>query len=102
MLSKCLNSHCSAAFRYLGQGKLFRVDFADVGKKQSRKSRGLATSVRSQSQPVEHFWLCENCAKTLTVELSDAGEIRLVSLDAPNLTVVTEPVVRLSRKARAS
>jgi len=103
MLSKCLNSRCSATFQYFGQGQLFRFDFADAGRKRPRKSKGVTdASIHSRAHPIEHFWLCENCAKTMTVELSDAGEVRLVSLDAPKPTAVTEPVVRLSRKAHAS
>lgn len=102
MLSKCLNSRCSATFRYLGQGKLFRIDFADVRRKRSRKSKGVAAPVRSPAHPVEHFWLCESCAKSFTVELSDAGEVRLVSLEEPKPAAVPGLVARMSRKAHAS
>ena len=83
MLSKCLNSRCFATFQYFGQGRLFRVDFADVGRKHAQAGKEMLTCIRSQACPIEHFWLCDECAATMTIELSDAGEVRLVPLEAP-------------------
>src|ERR1700676_2861093 len=71
MLSKCLNPRCSATFQYFGQGRLFRVDFADVGRKCALTGKEVVPSVRSKACPVEHFWLCEACATTLTIALTD-------------------------------
>ncbi len=78
MLSKCLNSRCSATFQYFGQGRLFRVDFVDAGRKRARAGGETAFAVRTKACPVEHFWLCQDCAATLTIELSDGGEVRLI------------------------
>lgn len=78
MLSKCLNSHCSATFHYLGQGRLFRVDFSEPGKKRAMAGKPVIVSKHSKTNPIEHFWLCESCATKMTVELSDSGEVRLV------------------------
>jgi hypothetical protein len=98
MLSKCFNSHCSATFQYLGQGRLFRIDFSEA----KRKSPGVAvsaklTSKRSKTYPIEHFWLCEKCAGVMALEIGNAGEVRLVSLDKP----VAGPT-RLAEKTRAA
>ncbi len=41
----------------------------------------LVASIRSKANPIEHFWLCKKCATKMTVELSDAGEVRLVPLE---------------------
>ena len=81
MVSKCLNSYCSATFRYMGQGRLFRVDFADLARQGLLAGKKIVTTIRSKAQPVEHFWLCEKCSTTMTIELSDAGEVRLVPLE---------------------
>lgn len=78
MVSKCLNSRCSATFRYLGKGKLYCVDFADLGRRNALAGRKTVTSIRSKAWPVEYFWLCESCAATMTIEFSDAGELQLV------------------------
>jgi hypothetical protein len=83
MLSKCLNSRCSARFQYLGQGRLFRIDFVEAVKKQARAGKEAALALRSKACPIEHFWLCQDCAATLTIELSDGGEVRLVPYEIP-------------------
>ncbi len=84
MLSKCLNPRCSATFQYFGQGRLFRVDFADVGRKCALSGKEVVPSVRSKARPVEHFWLCEDCATTLTIALTDGGEVHLISHEVAN------------------
>ena len=51
MLSKCANPDCPKTLRYLREGKVFRIESA--GKKTPRK--------------VEHFWLCGDCSRTMTL-----------------------------------
>lgn len=80
MLSKCLNSRCSATFQYFGQGRLFRVDFADAGRKRASSGKDTVAPIRSMACPIEHFWLCEACAATMTLELSEGGEVRLIPI----------------------
>ncbi len=80
MVSKCLNSHCSATFRYLGQGRLFRVDFTEMGRKRALAGKQIVPFHRS---PIEHFWLCKSCAATMTIEIGEAGEVRLVPFEIP-------------------
>ena len=65
MVTKCANSSCEAVFRYFRGGRLFLVEGG---------RRGQATpSLHSQAEPlqvsasVQHFWLCERCAKHMTV-----------------------------------
>jgi len=53
MLSKCANSACNASFRYLHEGKVFRLE------------REHSDDVHSHS--FEYFWLCVTCANLLTV-----------------------------------
>jgi hypothetical protein len=104
MLSKCLNSRCSATFQYLGRGRLFRIDFADVGRKCAHSGKQLVASIRSKACPIEHFWLCENCATTMTVALSDGGEVRLVPYEvaARKPAATASPQSQPACKATAS
>ncbi len=80
MLSKCLNSRCSATFQYFGQGRLFRVDFADAGRKRASSGKDTVAPIRSKACPIEHFWLCEACAATMTLALSEGGEVCLIPI----------------------
>lgn len=83
MVSKCLNSQCSAAFKYLSRGRLFRIDYSEAERKSVLAGKKVVVSISSRTNPIEHFWLCEKCATTMTVDLGDAGEVRLVPLEAP-------------------
>jgi hypothetical protein len=83
MLSKCLNPNCSAILHHMGQGRLYRVNFTEAGRRSAPTGKVVAASIRSKSCPIEHFWLCENCATSMTIALSDAGEIHLVPLESP-------------------
>ena len=127
MLAKCLNPQCTAKFRYLGEGRLFRIDFAEIkrrrtalpggpvlcaaehasepepvfnpstatagalGTPDSNPSTAAAGGLRTtdlpgateKERPSEHFWLCTDCASSLTIAVSDAGEVMLVKLPAP-------------------
>jgi len=64
MLHKCANQACANRFLRLTSGKLFRVEIenaeSSAGRNNgSRKSRAL--------RRVEHYWLCDDCATTLTL-----------------------------------
>ena len=66
MLSKCAHPACFAQFRYLRQGKVFKV-------------RMPAPGDQSGEHRVEYFWLCENCAQAFKVILKD-GAVMTVPL----------------------
>ncbi len=72
MLDKCSNPSCSASFRFLQDGKLFRLE---------RDPRGNnATTDSSRSRRVEYYWLCEPCASTMTLRLGDDDCVEAVAL----------------------
>ena len=109
MLSKCLNPHCSATFRYLRQGRLFRVDFNEISRRHGDHHK--PGPLHHHPFPVEHFWLCEDCAQSLSLQVNDAGEVRLVSLTtlkevaatlAPGFPVQSVRPERHTLKATAS
>ena len=55
MLSKCANPGCFANFRYLHEGRVFRLERGDP------RIETIGEQVRS----LEYFWLCERCSKSL-------------------------------------
>ena len=64
MLSKCANPECFEKFLYLGQGKLFHlIPTPDV----------LSCNEDAASQVQERFWLCDRCAKEMTVIWAGSG-----------------------------
>jgi hypothetical protein len=67
MLAKCANPLCSASFRSLAEGKLFRLE----------TDRALGSS---KSNRVEYFWLCHPCSSTLILRVSEDGTVGTVLL----------------------
>ncbi len=57
MLSKCVNPACSTSFRYLHEGKVFRLQ---------RNSLQVADA-GGHAHNFEYFWLCPVCSSFLTV-----------------------------------
>jgi len=64
MLSKCANPACSAAFRYLRQGRIFNLEL------KTPSWDGDA----ERNHKVEHFWLCDRCARVMEV-VWENGEV---------------------------
>jgi hypothetical protein len=54
LLSKCAHPTCFAQFRYLHEGRVFKV-------------RMPAFARHAGTHRIEHFWLCERCARSLTI-----------------------------------
>jgi hypothetical protein len=70
MLGKCTNPSCSASFRYLQEGILFRLEVDP------------ALRLPNPKQP-EYYWLCHSCAAAMTLRLSPEGKVIPVPLPAP-------------------
>jgi hypothetical protein len=86
MLSKCANPDCSAKFRYLHDGKVFRIDLDHhfAGPEEGHEAlfsqavqpahRGpqLLIASKPESRP-EYFWLCGDCSQHMTVGADHSG-----------------------------
>jgi hypothetical protein len=87
MVSKCANPICSAKFRYLHLGKLFRMAVsADLAGDPPVIA---GASPKKSSHHIEFFWLCEECAPEMTLVFKSG------------VGVTTQPLMR-SQVARAS
>jgi hypothetical protein len=72
MLSKCANPNCSAPFRYLHEGRLFRVA------RPARDDGNGNGSWKKVPQQLEYFWLCDSCAGRMTLACGENGKIKAV------------------------
>jgi len=70
MLGKCSNPSCSASFRYLDDGLLFRLETDPALKLCNPKT-------------LEYYWLCHSCAAAMTLRISKDGKVIPVELPAP-------------------
>jgi len=73
MLAKCANPSCSASFRYLQEGRLFRLE-ADP------KLTSTVNAYASSHTRVEYFWLCSRCSELMALRLGQDGTVVTVSL----------------------
>ena len=62
MLSKCANPQCTASFRYLHDGKLFRIELPAPS-----ESAPNGNGTKKPPHRTEFFWLCETCAAQMTL-----------------------------------
>lgn len=69
MVSHCANSSCHARFKYLRDGRLFQFP--------ARKSE---TKVLSNGSGFGLWWLCTECAKTMTLVADGNFGVKLIPL----------------------
>ena len=69
MLSKCANPACSAAFRYLHEGRIFSLA---VPAKRPRMDSPWETA---GSPRVERYWLCPRCSQQMTLRWSNGAVV---------------------------
>ncbi len=67
MVAKCSNQSCSASFRSLKEGRLFRLESDPA-------------FCSSESNRLEYFWLCDHCSSTMTLRLGEDGTVGTVLL----------------------
>jgi hypothetical protein len=65
MLHKCANPACAVRFRNLGRGKLFQIESEYLEASGLRPSAS-GRRVRALRR-VERYWLCDECASSLTL-----------------------------------
>src|SRR5690242_11414158 len=64
VVAKCANSTCGRAFRYLREGRLFRLEPDPA-----------FDSGAEFDHSIEYFWLCEACSDSMTLRLDAQGRI---------------------------
>lgn len=81
MLSKCANPGCSRPFRYLHQGRLFRLETEVNG---AASSFGSDPDLKKHRQ-LEFFWLCDECAARMTLGFEKGFGITVKPVASPKV-----------------
>lgn len=95
MLTKCVNPFCHQPFRHLSRGKLFVVDFP---------RRATEPGARPMAGR-EHFWLCEECAASMTVAIGremDYVRVKIINLPESGATKFDFRAVREMHESAAA
>ena len=94
MLSKCANPGCTATFRYLHDGKVYRLDVdvlaargdfdanRGVGAPLTAVSTLAPAPLKKPARALEYFWLCNRCSETMTLRV-DRGNVVLIETLRP-------------------
>jgi hypothetical protein len=85
MLSRCANSQCCKPFLKLREGKLFLVETERLAKPGESATPPFVRA-RQQRRYVEHYWLCDGCARMWTLVYDPE---RGISLEPLRRTVVS-------------
>ncbi|HUO61214.1 MAG TPA: hypothetical protein VMU24_11135 [Candidatus Acidoferrales bacterium] len=75
MLKKCANPQCTAMFTHLGRGRLFRVQ-----RNGPKLAESNLEAKKERPALLEYFWLCDQCAGTLTVAVDRKQIVRVIPL----------------------
>jgi hypothetical protein len=77
VLNTCANPACCESFRYLRDGKLFRLQ-AEV--------KGSSSEINNP----EYFWLCVRCAEIMSLRLAEDGQVIVVDASESGLAESAE------------
>lgn len=68
MVSKCANPSCSASFRFLHEGKVFRIETPPESPNADQ-----SLSAKKPARHLEFFWLCDRCSSLMTLAVDKGG-----------------------------
>ena len=74
MVTKCANPSCATLFRYFRGGKIFLVEPKPVRIPVLFSS---PAELHMRGKGSEYFWLCEQCAKSMTIISDQNGRALL-------------------------
>jgi hypothetical protein len=97
MIAQCVNPNCSTQLHSFLEGRLFQFEVISIS--VSAADRGSASFDEKPKSQTAQFWLCGDCAETMSLVLEPVNGLRLVPLevesaDIPNhrsLTPSTSP-----------
>jgi len=73
MITHCANQKCGEPFLFFRGGKLFIVDG------RSNPSAGNLSDPHQAPHKLQHFWLCEHCAATMTLVVGQGRTARVIA-----------------------
>jgi len=104
MLTQCANPLCSKPLHYLRDGKVYRVEIKEES--VHADAPFLISSASKKPQRLQHYWLCGDCTKNMTLRFDDHGHITVVpkaiKMAVMSAVIPEIPEAPLVKKAAAS
>jgi hypothetical protein len=80
MISQCSNPICGHAISSLAEGRLFQFEITSIS--ISAVDDNSDQFDETPQRETVHFWLCAQCAGTMTLSLDPLGGLRVLPLEA--------------------
>jgi hypothetical protein len=95
MISQCSNPSCGRALSSLAEGRLFQFEITSIS--ISAIDENSDQFDETPHRETVHFWLCSQCAASMTLSLEPLGGLRVLPLDAAppmtqHLTSLPKPI----------
>ena len=95
MISQCSNPGCGRAISSLAEGRLYQFEITSISISAVDDHAGQFDEVPQKE--TAHFWLCSQCAASMTLSLEPLGGLKVVPLDsippgACNVTPISKPI----------
>ncbi len=80
MLSQCANPACCRLLTSLSEGRLFQFEIVSISVSADDGSR--EDFDETPTKETAYFWLCSECAATMSLTLEPVSGLRLVPLES--------------------
>lgn len=81
MLSQCANPACAHPLTTLAEGRLFQFEIVSISVSATDENKQDFDETPSRETAL--FWLCTECAATMTLTLEPLAGLRLLPLEPP-------------------
>ena len=79
MTARCINENCNRKLHSFSEGRLFQFEIVSISLAANDETS--APFDEKPQRETVHYWLCGNCASTLTLVLEPARGLKLVLLE---------------------
>jgi hypothetical protein len=80
MISQCANPSCGRTLSSLAEGRIFQFEITSIS--ISAVDQNSDQLDETPHRETAHFWLCSQCAATMTLTLEPLGGLRVLPLEA--------------------
>jgi hypothetical protein len=80
MISQCSNPGCGRTLSSLAEGRLFQFEITSIS--VSAVDENSDHFDETPQRETAHFWLCSQCASTMTLSLEPLGGLRVLPIEA--------------------
>jgi hypothetical protein len=82
MLSECANSNCGKRLTSLSEGRVFQFEIVSISVSATDEGKTEEAFDETPERETASFWLCGQCAATMTLTLEPKLGLQLIPLES--------------------